>query len=143
MHRPLRVPLYLRLWHLIKGVLFYNTVYWDKASDGLKMPSMTRAERENKRPKADLEIIKPRDKPRARLDTFRGAQVSKPDYAPQVSDPAKPDENFPEADAQLQPEEIQDSVTPDGKYIKRRRYKRRRAHGADGGNGFFRRVFGK
>lgn len=142
MHRPLRVPFYLRVWHLIKGVLFYNTVYWQKASDGLNMPTLSREERESIRPKANPEIVKPREKPRARLDTFRGAQVSKPDHLPQISDPLSPSSDL--TDSRGAAEDLADGETsPHGRYVKRRRYKRRRTSGAMGGNGFFRRVFGK
>lgn len=143
MHRPLRVPLYLRVWNLIKGVLFYNTVYWEKASDGLNLPTLSREERESKRPKADLEIIKPREKPRARLDTFRGAQVSKPDFLPQVSEPPPPPSSAPVKVQEAAATQDQDAAAEHGVYVKRRRYKRRRTSGATGGNGFFRRVFGK
>lgn len=141
MHRPLREPIYLRFWNLIKGVLFYNTVYWQKASDNLNMPSLTRAERERLRPVANSEIIKPREKPRARLDTFRGAQIS---------DPVQEIQEANAADEPGTGEEIPDleggatSHRPEsGRYVKRRKYKRRRTGGAHGGNGFFRRVFGK
>ncbi len=142
MHRPLRVPFYLRVWNLIKGVLFYNTVYWQRASDGLNMPKLTREEREKSRPTANLEIIKPREKPRARLNTFRGAQVSKPFQEPQVSEPhlvgaPEPD---PSPDQEVTDEDV---PAEDAVYVKRRKYKRRRVVGANGGNGFFRRVFGK
>ena len=140
MHRPLREPIYLRLWNLIKGVLFYNTVYWQKASDNLNMPKLTREERERLRPVANLEVIKPREKPRARLDTFAGAQISDPVQEAQDARREGDLESRDEA-----PDLVDDptSQRPDGQYVKRRRYKRRRTGGAHGGNGFFRRVFGK
>ena len=88
-------------------------------------------------------MIRPREKPRARLDTFRGAEISKPEYLPQVSDPSLP----PSPDLIDSPgaagASTDDETAPQGAYVKRRRYKRRRTSGAMGGNGFFRRVFGK
>ena len=146
MHRPLRVPYYLRVWNLIKGILFYNTWNWEKASDGLKMPSLSREERERSRPKADIEIIKPREKPRARLEVRRKkvvadryqAQVSEPlpetFAASQVSEPVLEDE----ADHEMSAPESESTHLQ-----KRRRYKRRRTSSKAGGDGFFRRVFGR
>ena len=134
MHRPLRVPFHLRVWNLVKGLLFYNTVYWDKASDGLNMPSLTREEREQKRPRANLEIIKPRGKPRSKLDV----QAARSNFEAQVSDPPAT------ADSDEIAESRKDLPPPSEEtYVKRRRYKRRRTNGAAGGNSFFRRVFGK
>ncbi len=140
MHRPLRVPLHLRVWNLIKGILFYNTVYWQKASDGLNMPTLSREEREKARPAPDPEIIKPRDKPRSKLDAFRGAEISNPVYEAQVSDPVH---SMSEAAGGEGTEAAAGGRSPDGQYVKRRKYKRRRTSGRAGGNGFFRRVFGK
>lgn len=142
MHRPLRVPWYLRVWNLIKGVLFYNTVYWQKASDGLNMPSLSREEREKSRPHANLEIIKPREKPKSRLDTFRGAVVSNPASEPQIAVSSSEVSASP-LDHSSSVEVDSDSPEADAKYVKRRKYKRRRTAGAHGGSGFFRRVFGK
>ena len=140
MHRPLRVPLYVRVWQFVKNLLVLNRVDWHKASDGLNMPTLSREERELRRPKADLEIIKPRDKPRARIDAFRGAQVSKPVQLSQVSEPPASLEESGTGQSKDQPT---DSNHPEGQYIKRRRYKRRRTSSKAGGDGFFHRVFGK
>lgn len=147
MHRPLRVPFYLRLWNLIKGVLLYNTVDWEKASDGLNMPTLTREEREKKRPVANMEIIRPREKPRARIDdAIRGAQVSKPEPYTQISDPLPP----PPLSSPVAYEQTREAVEakpdhrPEGTYVKRRKYKRRRAsRSSGGGKSFFQRIFGR
>jgi hypothetical protein len=56
---------------LIRGLLFYNTVYWKRASDGLNPPRLTPEERKILAPPKDLEVIKPREKPRARIDVAR------------------------------------------------------------------------
>ena len=139
-HRPLRIPFHLRLWNLIKGILLYNTVYWEKASDGLKMPSLTREEREQRRPKADYEIIKPRGKPRARLDVQQA--LPKSSFEAQVSEPP-PGLPISEEASERRAALPDPSTVPEPTYVKRRKYKRRRTTGADGGNSFFRRVFGK
>ena len=139
MHRPLRIPFHLRVWNLIKGLLFYNTVYWEKASDGLNMPTLTREEREQKRPVANFEIIKPRGKPRARLDEQVPATNS---YETQVSEPPI-DEVIKSVVAGAAPVPVPVAPKPEGTYVKRRKYKRRRSSSAATGNGFLRRVFGK
>ena len=143
MHRPLRVPLLLRVWNLLKGLLFYNTWNWEKASDGLNLPKLSREEREQKRPKPDPEIIKPREKPRARLDLRRRASFSEGSYQTQVSDPLPVDyiEQPKTEESELTPPA--ESAGPEMEYIKRRKYKKRRTSSATGGNSFFRRVFGR
>ena len=142
MHRPLRVPLYLRVWNLIKGLLFYNTWNWEKASDGLNLPRLSREEREQKRPRADLEIIKPREKPRAKLEVRRKTRIEDSRYEAQVSEPL-PDREIPSEPLEMSEPEPISPAHPSGEYVKRRKYKKRRTGSTTGGNGFFRRVFGR
>ena len=143
MHRPLRVPFYLRVWNLIKGLLFYNTWNWEKASDGLNMPTLSREEREARRPKADLEIIKPREKPRARIDLRHKAKLAERSYQAQVSEPLPENPAEPSRTGGTEPATPASPAHAEGEYVKRRKYKRRRTGSSTGGNGFFRRVFGR
>ena len=78
MLKPLELPWRVRLWHFIRGLLFYNTVYWKRASDDLNPPSLSREERLNAQPARNLEIIRPREHPRAKIVAARGAQISLP-----------------------------------------------------------------
>jgi hypothetical protein len=55
----------------MRGLLFYNTIYWRRASDGLKPPRLTSEQRRSLAPPKNLDVIKPRVKPRARLDEIR------------------------------------------------------------------------
>lgn len=64
-----KVTRWTRFKDFLRGMLLYNTVYWTRASDGLKPPKATREERRQKRPVRDLTIIKPREKPRAKLES--------------------------------------------------------------------------
>ena len=152
MHRPLREPIYLRVWRLVCGVFLYNTVYWRRASDGLNMPSLTAEERERQRPERNMEIIKPRMRPRARLETVQeeaapaanplaGAEISEP---PEVSSGderlAAPERSAPKV---YRTETLEDGT--EQVYVKRRRYRRRlvtRGERAEH-DSFFARVFGK
>ena len=147
MHRPLRTPFYLRVGNLIKGLLFYNTWNWEKASDGLKLASISREERERNRPKADLEIIKPREQPRARIDSRKASKIPEGNYQTQVSEPVpEPSASADEQDRQTTEHTRaapEPPVHPEGEYVKRRKYKRRRTSSSTGGDGFLRRVFGK
>jgi hypothetical protein len=59
------------LKELVRGMLFYNTIYWRRASDGLNPPKLTPEERKMHAPPKDLEVIKPRETPRARIDVAR------------------------------------------------------------------------
>ena len=151
MHRPLREPLYLRIWRLVRGVFLYNTVYWRRASDGLNMPTLSAEEREAQRPERNLEIIRPRMRPRARLDAAEtpvvgdltaGAEVYDPLYEAQVSEPeiAPPPPPHRVAYRQEESEDASEQV-----YVKRRRYRRKRPSRGSAGDrgGFFARVFGK
>ncbi len=61
-------------------MVFYNTIYWRRASDGFKPPKLTRDERLQSQPTRDLAVIKPRARPRARLDSAETA-------SPEVSVP--------------------------------------------------------
>ena len=63
-----KVTRWTRFKAFLRGLLLYNTVYWTRASDGLKPPKATREERRQNRPVRDLTIIKPREKPRAKLE---------------------------------------------------------------------------
>ena len=152
MHRPLRVPFYLRLWHLVRGLLFYNTVYWRRASDGLNMPSLSQEERERQRPARNLEIIKPRMRPRAHIEVGKGGEVSHPNILPAVEPLLAAPADEPATDEALTPHhgthhvghEHVDEATGQV-YVKRRRYRRRlvsRGSAIDRG-GFLARVFGK
>ena len=150
MHRPLRVPFYLRVWHLVRGLLFYNTVYWRRASDGLNMPTLSLEERERQRPERNLEIIRPRMRPRAHIEAAKGGEISHPPHP-------TPSEMLADALVEMQQAEADENAahrashsaeTDDGTqpvYVKRRRYRRRvvsRGAAIDRG-GFFARVFGK
>ena len=144
MHRPLRIPLHLRVWQWLKNLLLLNRNDWNKASDGLNMPTLTHEERERARPKPEQDLIRPREKPRARLDSFRGAEISRPEYQPQIiSEPvvirsAELADGLEEAGG--------DEANAEGaQYVlrKKRRYRRRSTSQGSQGNGFFRRVFGK
>ncbi len=150
MHRPLREPLYLRVWHLIRGLLFYNTVYWRRASDGLNLPSLTPEERERQRPERNLEIIKPRLKPRAHIEAARGGELSIPKNLVSVEGAAEeyPGEQTVVSENSVHPrhhtEVLADNDT-EQVYVKRRRYRRRLISGGsptDRGS-FIARVFGK
>ena len=100
----------MRFTQFVKGVFLYNTVYWRRASDDLDIQRMSREERANLRPKRNLEIIRPRERPRAvvsdevlslppeygdRSDYIPLVQVSDPPAAPSSPSPARPepDEN--------------------------------------------------
>ena len=150
MHRPLREPIYLRLWRLIRGVFLYNTVYWRKASDGLNLPTLSAEERERQRPERNLEIIRPRVRPRAHLDAAQAIEVSNLEAGAEVSEPpmeTMADEQYA-VSGKVVPRVYRNEVQEDGTeqvYVKRRRYRRRRmsrGSSIDRG-GFFARVFGK
>jgi len=53
---------------LMRGLLFYNTVYWNRASDGLNPPKLSSIERELYAPPLDHDVIKPRGNPRAHIE---------------------------------------------------------------------------
>jgi hypothetical protein len=69
MSKPLRDTFLGRVLLFVRGIIFYNTVDWKRASDGLKPPRLSRSEREMRRPLRDLSAIKPREKPRAKSGT--------------------------------------------------------------------------
>ncbi len=60
--------LWKRVKLLVRGMLLYNTIYWRRASDGLKPPKLTPAERKRYAPPLNLEVVKPRLNPKARLE---------------------------------------------------------------------------
>ena len=68
MPKPLKETFLSRIWRLFVGVVFYNTVYWRRASDGLNPPKLSHDERQQRRPVRDINKIRPRSHPRARLD---------------------------------------------------------------------------
>ena len=150
MHRPLRVPFHLRVWHLVRGLLFYNTVYWRRASDGLNMPSLSMEERERQRPARNLEIIRPRMRPRAHIEAAKGGEISNPIIL-------TPAETLAEAETVEQAAAVEKAAHRTAHrsgytdeetgqvYVKRRRYRRRLvSRGTPGERGsFFARVFGK
>lgn len=150
MHRPLREPLYLRVWRLIRGLLFYNTVYWRKASDGLNLPTLTPEERERQRPERNLEIIRPRVRPRAHIEAARGGELSIPQSLAPTEGAAEscPGEQMVTSENVGRPRHHTEVPADDRTgqvYVKRRRYRRRLVSGGspiDRGS-FIARVFGK
>jgi len=129
--KPLELPWRVRLWHFIRGLLFYNTVYWKRASDGLRPTSLSREERRTHQPARNLEIIRPREHPRAKLSAARGGQVSLPTVA-MPNMPAEPGatEGLASEDASSeQPPGPGVDGHPEGSevIIKRRRYRRKRS----------------
>lgn len=104
MHRPLETTFWMRFKQFMKGVFLYNTIYWRRASDDLDIQRMSREERANLRPKRNLEIIRPRERPRPAAD---GAVLSlPPEYgersdlipAVQVSEPSPAEASPVESD---------------------------------------------
>ncbi len=77
-----KVTRWTRFKVFVRSLLLYNTIEWGRASDGLKPPKATREERRQKRPVRDLTIIKPREKPRAKLQSEQGAEshANEPSY---------------------------------------------------------------
>lgn len=73
----------MRFSRFLKGVFFYNTIYWKRASDDLDIRHMSREERSSLRPKRNLEIIRPRENPRP---TNPETLLSLP---PEVSEPTQ------------------------------------------------------
>lgn len=152
MHRPLREPLYLRVWRLVRGLLFYNTVYWKKASDGLNLPTLTPEERERQRPERNLDIIRPRVRPRAHIEAARGGELSVPQSLATVEGGAVEaypgEQSVPVVNPMRPAQHGEAPAEDDGTeqvYIKRRRYRRRLVSGGtpiDRGS-FIARVFGK
>ena len=110
MNRPLETTFWMRLRQFLKGVFFYNTFYWRRASDDLEIHRMSREERASLRPKRNLEIIRPRERARAHVTNavlslppeyderptsalFPAAQISEPTAGPAAAPaPAIPDE---------------------------------------------------
>ena len=75
MSKPLKETFWARVYRLFYGMVFYNTVYWQRASDGLKPPKLTREERLQSRPTPVVAVIKPRVNPRAKLESIENATV--------------------------------------------------------------------
>ena len=82
MLKPLELPWRVRFWQFLRGLVFYNTVYWRRASDDLNPPTLSREERLSHRPEPNAEIIRPREHPRAKIMAARGGQVSLPLMGP-------------------------------------------------------------
>ena len=123
MLKPLELPWRVRLWHFIRGLLFYNTVYWKRASDDLNPPTLSREERRNYQPARNPEIIRPREHPRAKLGAARGGQVSLPTIGTLPPAPEPTESAMPEADASQA--DAVDEASGEDVIIKRRRYRRR------------------
>lgn len=133
MHKPLDLPLRVRLWQFIRGLLFYNTVYWKRASDELTPPRLSRKDRQLYQPTRDLTIIRPRENPRAGLDSLESAPVSVPGAVlpPAASRPVLPEKPVDIAPplplpvkASPPPRATAAAPQPDV-MVKRRRYRRR------------------
>jgi hypothetical protein len=75
LHKPLADTFWSRLKQLFRGLIFYNTIYWKRASDGLNPPRMTSEERRKLAPPKDYGVIKPREKPRARIDEVKRREM--------------------------------------------------------------------
>ena len=84
-----------RLKLLVRGMLFYNTIYWKRASDVLDPPKLRPEERQGYAPQRDPDVVRPRENPRARLQDLERRRVSaeiarlRVEVPPAV--PAKPD----------------------------------------------------
>ncbi len=137
MLKPLELPWRVRLWQFIRGVLFYNTVYWKRASDDLNPPSLSREERLSAQPARNLEIIRPREHPRAKIVAARGAQISlpvvglPPTFESELAEPVpKLVEPVPElVEPPVEPDAVaappSAEATEPEVVIRRRRYRRR------------------
>ncbi len=160
MHKPLELPLRVRFWHFIRGLLFYNTVYWKRASDEVNPPKLTRRERRDYQPERNLEIIRPRERPRARIIAARDAEVTAPNVADAPAAVAPPTPVRPVAPPPPPAPPVAGAFRPptevykqrgEERIIKRRRYRRLRpgSHdprgimdpAADASTGLFRRLF--
>jgi hypothetical protein len=124
--------LWKRVKLLVRGLLLYNTVYWQRASDGLKPPKLTHAERKLYEPPRNLEVIKPRLNPKARLLRRQMARITQNSVA-QANDGEVP------AGEPLGPETL----------MRRRKRKRHRKNliksfaPAPSGSSFFSRLIGR
>ena len=144
-NKTLQVTFWTRFWDLIKGMLLYGTVNWQRASDGLKPPRLTPLERKIAMPSKNLDVIKPRENPQAALvktipkplsppkawDVTAGAIVSDP-LLPPDEPPASPKRFHsapPSGDGAVEPLEEEAALSaPDEQIIIRRR-RRRHHHG--------------
>ena len=87
----LKEPFWKRLRLLARGLLFYNTVYWRRASDGLRPPTLSPTERKLYEPPLDLDMVRPRQNPRARLELARAKKKLRA-IARQSPVPVRPEE---------------------------------------------------
>ena len=60
--KSLKETRWTRFRTFLRGLLLYNTVYWRRASDGVDRNAsrVGRMERQNKRPRVDPELLRPR-----------------------------------------------------------------------------------
>ena len=60
--KSLKETRWTRLRTFLRGLLLYNTVYWRRASDGVDRSAsrVGRTERQNKRPRVDPGLLRPR-----------------------------------------------------------------------------------
>lgn len=84
-----------RLRAFLRGLLFYNTVYWKRASDEVdrRASRVGRAEREKLRPRVDPELLRPRA--RAKAEPRAPDSDVAPGDAPSRSAPARSETNPP------------------------------------------------
>lgn len=141
MAKPLKETFFSRVYRLFYGMVFYNTIYWKRASDGLQPPKLSRDERLQNRPVRDLAKIRPRSNPRARLEAVENG-------TPDVSVPLIIGSAPREVDLQAPPQErivpqvveITPSVQALVRSKKRKKRRRVRQHSE---RGFLSRLFGR
>ncbi len=121
-------------------MVFYNTIYWRRASDGLQPPKLSRDERQQNRPVRDLAKIRPRANPRARLDAV---EHGTPDVSVPLIVGSAPRQVSVEpgtvGEAMRQAEQNTTVESPDPSRIKKKKRRRIRQHME---KGFLGRWFG-
>ena len=138
MPKPLKETFWSRVYRLFYGMVFYNTIYWRRASDGLQPPRLTRDERLLNRPPLDVRKIKPRANPRAKLET---QEYGTPDVSvPLIQGAAsKLSPGTPPAPVAFTEGEKVEATS--GELVRTRKKKRRRIRQSSP-KGFFERLFG-
>ena len=140
MAKPLKETFLSRVYRLFYGMVFYNTVYWRRASDGLQPPKLTRDERQQSRPVRDLAKIRPRSNPRARIEAVENG-------TPDVSVPLIVGSAPREANLEVPPRERivpqAEKATPTSQDLARFRKKKRRRIRQHSERGFLSRLFGR
>ena len=140
MAKPLKESFFSRVYRLFYGMVFYNTIYWRRASDGLQPTKLSRDERLQNRPVRDLAKIRPRANPRARIEAVENGtpDVSVPliiGSAPRlVNVDAVPEERVPAQPA---------IPTPDVRELTRFKKKKRRKLRQHSPRGILGRLFGR